>query len=87
MFKANITFGSVSSGTTSKGVPYKKSRAQVTTSKGTVERTVMAFGAQLETVGSNFRKGRSIDLTVAYQGGTVKVIGLPRAAAPAAAEG
>ncbi len=87
MFKTNITFGSVTSGKTAKGVPFKTAKGSIMTKKdgSTKTLTVMAFGDQLEEVSPVFRKGRRADLTVVFDGGTLKVIGFPRVKAPAAA--
>ena len=86
MFKTKITFGSVTSGTTAKGVPYKTAKGSVMTKKdgSTREITVMAFGDQLAEIKNVFRKGRTADLTVVFDGATLKAIGFPRAKQPAA---
>lgn len=81
IFTADVTINnSVTSGTTAKGVPFKKTAAATITKAdgSTVTRTVMAFGDQLAEVGSRLRKGRTVSLAIQHDGGSVKVIGLPR---------
>ena len=86
IFSADVTLGSIASGTTKKGVPYVKSAATVTLPSGqTVPRMVMAFGEQLAAVRKVLRKGRTVKLAVQHDGGTMKIIGFPRP--KAAAEG
>ena len=40
--------------------------------------TAMAFGKSHTEVAGLLRKGRPVDLAVQYDGGTVKIVGLPR---------
>ena len=89
IFTASVTPAAVETRTNAKGVKYAYlAGATVVRPNGKSEtRTVMAFGAQRDAVAKLLRKGRPVDLAVQFDGAVVKVIGLPRAAAPAAAEG
>jgi hypothetical protein len=81
IFDADVTFNNtVSSHVAGNGTPFKKSQgASVVMPDGeTVTRTVMGFGDQID--GITLRKGRKIRLSIQRDGGSMKIIGLPRAA-------
>jgi hypothetical protein len=84
---ATITFTeSVVKSKTVKGVDYKKSaNATVAYENGKTEtRTVMGFGAQIDGI-KNLAKGKTVRLAVQRDGGSVKIVGLVREKAAAAA--
>jgi hypothetical protein len=83
IFTATVTPASVSTRTASNGNKYAVlSGASIAFGNGRSEtRTVMAFGAQRDEVASLLRKGRPVELALQRDGGTVRVVGLPRAAA------
>jgi hypothetical protein len=84
---ATITFNeTVSKAKTVKGVDYKKSaNATVAYENGKTEtRTVMGFGAQIDGI-KNLAKGKTVRLAVQRDGGSVKIVGLVREKAAAAA--
>lgn len=92
MFQANITFGSVETKTIqsgpSAGQKYATSRAVLNKKDGTTrEVTVMAFGAQRESVAKLLRKGKTVTLSAVWDKRIVKIIGprrQPKAKAAAA---
>jgi hypothetical protein len=82
IFTASVTLGSVRTGTASNGNKY--SVVQGSTVHGEKVRnnvTVMAFGKQRDEVAKVLRKGKTVDLAVQWDQGSLKVIGLPRAKA------
>ena len=84
---ASITFTeSVSKSKTVKGVDYKKSmNATVAFENGeTVTRTVMGFGPEVMAL-RGLAKGKTQRLAVQRDGGSVKIVGLVREKAAAAA--
>ena len=86
IFTATVTPASVSTKTAKNGNKYLISQGS-TLQKGDAEPktvTLMAFGKSRDEVASVLRKGRPVDLAVQYDGGSVKVIGLPREEAAAA---
>ena len=86
IFTATVTPGSVStrSGKNGKYAVMQNSLIQ-RDGKDDKTMTVMAFGKPREEVARSLRKGRPVDLAVQYDGGTLRVIGFPRAEEPAAA--
>ncbi|AXK43818.1 hypothetical protein [Erythrobacter aureus] len=89
IFTATVTPGSVSTRNGKNGKYVVSQKSQFTTAKNDQPReiTLMAFGKGFEAIQGKLRKGRAIDLAVQFDGGSLKVIGLPREEAPAAAEG
>ncbi len=89
IFIATVTPGSVSTRNGKNGKYIYSAKTTYATDKMEAPRetTLMAFGKCYEAVAGKLRKGRSIDLAVQFDGGTLKAIGLPREQAPAAAEG
>ena len=80
IFPATITFGDeVVISETKKEVVYAMSRmASIQHPNGQVKnRTVMAFGDQLNEVKDAIFPGNTVELAVQYEGGTVKVVGFP----------
>ena len=88
IFTATVTPASIVSSKTKNDKPYLTMAGATVSHKGNDRtRTVMAFGKSAEAIQDLRVEGQPIDLAVQYDGGTVRVIGLPREAAPAAAEG
>jgi hypothetical protein len=86
IFNATITPASIETKQSAKGSDYILMQgATVETSKRSGQRTVMAFGKSAEAVRDLLVSGQAITLAVQYEGGTVRVIGLPREEAPAEA--
>ena len=87
IFVANVTPGdSIETKTSAKGSDYILMQgATVETKKGTNQRTVMVFGKSVDAVRDSLVSGRTVSLAVQNDGGSVRVIGLPREAAPAEA--
>jgi hypothetical protein len=80
IFVATITPASVSTRTDKGGNKYAY-LAGATIAQGDKEpkqMTAMAFGKSHTEVAGLLRKGRPVDLAVQYDGGTVKIVGLPR---------
>jgi hypothetical protein len=81
IFVATITPASVSTRTAKNGNKYALLQG-ATVAQGDKEpkqMTVMAFGKSRDEVASSLRKGRPVDLAVQYDGGSLKIVGLPRA--------
>jgi hypothetical protein len=79
IFNAPVTqTGEMIEKTTAKGVPYARFQADVGMKGGVVPRTVMAFGDQLAAVRDALEIGKTVDLAVQKDGGTIKLIGFPR---------
>jgi hypothetical protein len=80
IFVATITPATVSTKTAQNGNKYAIMKGATIAQEGKEpkEMTVMAFGKSHEAVAKLLRKGRSVDLAVQYDGGTVKIVGLPR---------
>lgn len=64
--------------------PYALMREAVVVRDGEPDaiRTVMAFGPAYQQVSHLLQTGRAIDLSVRYDGGTLKVVGLPKGTNP-----
>lgn len=77
---ATVTPASVSTRQGKNGTYLVLSGATVERNGNSVQRTVMAFGKAVEQIGK-LRKGRAIELALQHDGGTMRVVGLPRAAA------
>ena len=82
IFTATVTLGSVSNRTAKTGTAYAvSSDCNVVLQNGETEnRTVMAFGKARDALGKSLRKGRTLSLRVQRDGGSLKVLGLARAA-------
>lgn len=82
IFTATVTPASVKNPLASNGNKYTVMKgASVKLANGNVEtRTVMAFGPARDSLSGLLRKGKSIELAVQRDGGSLKVIGLPKAA-------
>jgi hypothetical protein len=80
IFRATVTPATVSTRTDKSGNNYAFMAGATIAQEGKEPKTMttMAFGKSYEEVGKLLRKGRSVDLAVQFDGGTVKVIGLPR---------
>jgi hypothetical protein len=83
IFVAAITPASVSTRTASNGNKYAVMQGATIEQPGKDARqgTVMAFGAQRDEVAKLLRKGKRVELAVQHDGGTLRVVGLPRAKA------
>lgn len=79
IFPATVTPGPVEILTGAKG-EYARMRGSKVVSARQPEKTltVMAFGKSLEDVRDLLEEGSSVDLAVQYDGGSMKIIGLPR---------
>ncbi|AXK43874.1 hypothetical protein [Erythrobacter aureus] len=77
-FVATVTPESVDTRTGKNG-PYAVLKgAQVSTANGEpMTRTVMAFGRSHDLVEGKLHAGQPVDLAVRYDGGTLRVVGLP----------
>ena len=86
IFVASITPAAIETRTNVKGVAYAYlAGATVVRPNGKSDtRTVMAFGKSREAVAEMLREGETVSLAVQFDGATVKIVGLPREAAPAA---
>lgn len=83
IINAVVTPASVQTKTAANGTKYallSKASVQIGDADP-IERTVMAFGKSRDAVAGLLRKGRAVELAVQHDGGTLRVIGLPRAAA------
>lgn len=83
IFVATITPASVQTKTAANGTKYALlSGASVRQGDSEPKTmTVMAFGKARDEVSKLLRKDRSVELAVQHDGGTLKIIGLPRAKA------
>src|SRR3546814_15672765 len=81
IFVATVTPATVSTRTDKNGNKYAHMAGATIAQEGkeTKTMTTMAFGKSYAEVGKLLRKGRAVDLAVQFDGGPVKVIGLPRA--------
>ena len=91
--QTTITLGAITTAATTKGSnigsKYTVAKGSIMHTKDGTEKpvTVMAFGAQRESVLKMLRKGKKVTLTTVWDGKNVlKVLG-PQQDAPAAAEG
>lgn len=88
IFNATVTPAEIETKPSAKGSDYILMKgAQVAYGDKTSERTVMVFGKSVDAVRDSLESGKSVELAVQFDGGSVRVVGLPREAAPAAAEG
>lgn len=80
-FVATVTPTDLDTGTTEGGQPYAKLKdARISRSgKPDIVRTIMAFGPAAG-VASELEKGVPVELAVQSNGGTLRLVGLPRAA-------
>src|SRR3546814_17784293 len=80
LFRSTITPASVSASTAKNGNKYAVMKGATIAREGQEAKvmTAMAFGKSHTEVAKLLRKGRSVDLAVQYDGGTVKIVGLPR---------
>ena len=80
IFVATITPAAVETRQGAKG-PYTVMPGATISKSGRADRqlTVMAFGKQRDEVEHMLTQGRPVDLAVQHDGGTLKIIGLPRA--------
>jgi hypothetical protein len=80
IFRATVTPASVSTRTDKAGNKYAYMAGATIAQEGKEPKTMttMAFGKSFAEVGKLLRKGRAIELAVQFDGGTVKVVGLPR---------
>ena len=80
IFVATITPASVATRTDKKGNKnsYLNGATLAQGDKEPKTLTAMAFGKSHTEVAGLLRKGRPVDLAVQYDGGTVKIVGLPR---------
>jgi hypothetical protein len=86
IFVATVTPATIVEGTGKNEKPYAlmQGATYATKSKPAKSVTVMAFGDQLAEVRDSLVSGQSVDLAVQFDGGTLRVVGHPRAkAAPA----
>lgn len=82
IFTATVTPASVSTRTGKNGKYAVLAGATIAQNgKDPIVRTVMAFGKARDAVAASLRKGKSVELALQHDGGSVRVIGLPRAAA------
>jgi hypothetical protein len=66
--------------------PYTYGKADMIKKDGSIRPvTIMAFGAQRDSVKNFLRKGRTVTVTAVFDGGVVKILG-PKAAPKVAAE-
>lgn len=83
IFTAAITPGSVRTNTAKNGNKYAVMQGSKVAQGEKVREniTVMAFGAQRDEVAAFLKKGKTVELAVQWDKGSLKVIGLPRAKA------
>ena len=82
IFTATVTPASVSNRAGKNGKYTVLSGATIARDgQADIVRTVMAFGKARDAVLSGLRKGKPVELALQHDGGSVRVIGLPRAAA------
>lgn len=83
IFTVAITPASVSTRTSANGRKYAYMGNATIEQSGKEPRqaTVMAFGDQRDAVAKLLRKGKRVELAVQRDGGCLRVIGLPKAAA------
>ncbi|AXK43853.1 hypothetical protein [Erythrobacter aureus] len=83
IFVATVTPASIATGTAKNGNDYAKMQGATVQQDGKADKTmtVMAFGDQHAEVADHLIEGQPVDLAVQYDGGSLKVIGLPRAKA------
>lgn len=78
IFRAQITPTSIIESIAKNGKPYASMKAaRVQTKKIDKPLTVVAFDKQLDEVRSTLAVGKTVELAVVYNGGSLKVIGLP----------
>jgi hypothetical protein len=82
IFTVQATPASVSTRTAKNGTRYVVSQdsAIVLPNGNTETRTIMAFGKARDALGRSLRKGKQVSLRVQRDGGSLKVLGLARAA-------
>ena len=82
IFTVSAKLGSVSNRTAQNGTKYAVvSGCEITLPGGETEtRTLMAFGKARENVAGLLRKGKTVSLRVQRDGGSLKALGLARAA-------
>ena len=80
-FVVTVTPTEIVSGDTSRGQPYSTLKDAVVSQKGRADsvRTVMAFGSAGLTA-EKLLPGVPVDIAVQHDGGTLRMVGLPRAA-------
>jgi hypothetical protein len=83
IFNAVITPASVSTRTDKNGAKYAYLAGATVAREGREDATltVMAFGKSRDAVAKLLRKGKAVEFAVQPDGGTLRIIGLPRAAA------
>ena len=83
IFVATVTPTSIEKNVGKNGADYAVMRGATVQQEGKDDkvRTVMAFGNQLAEVSDALIEGEAVDLAVQYDGGSLKVIGFPRAKA------
>lgn len=78
-FVATVTPSSVATRTGKNGRYVLLKDAEIAHKGNTMTRTVMAFGQSRDAVAKLLHKNRPVDLAVQFDGGTVRIVGLPNA--------
>ncbi len=80
IFVATVTPAAIAIATDKNGNDYAKMQGSTVQQDGKADKTmtVMAFGNQHAEVADHLVEGQPVDLAVQFDGGTLKVIGLPR---------